>query len=129
VDEIVLGRESVLARPREPLRASTGVTYAVLWQRAGSYAGVMWLEPGGEVMSHVHPAAAHHVWVVDGRARVDSRVLDAGSYWYIPAGHPHAVGAVGEQACELFYLYLVEPEGRGGPVGLPPDGPPDPPGR
>jgi mannose-6-phosphate isomerase-like protein (cupin superfamily) len=128
MEEIILGREAVLARPREPMRRASGVSHAVLWQRAGSYAGVMWLELGGQVPSHEHAGAAHHVWVVEGLARVDSRVLEPGSYWYIPPGQPHAVAAAGDTACELFYLYLVEsPAGRRTRVGLPTEHPAEPP--
>jgi quercetin dioxygenase-like cupin family protein len=104
VGQHIMTADAATALPREQLHP--GVTYSVLWRDAGSLAGLMWVAAGGTVPQHVHERATHHAWLIDGRARIDDRVLESGSYWHVPAGVPHAVEGLAPSGCELFYLYL-----------------------
>jgi mannose-6-phosphate isomerase-like protein (cupin superfamily) len=100
----ILDANDVANLPQE--RLHPGVTYAVLWREAGNLAGLMWVRPGAVVPPHVHERATHHVWLVDGRARVDDRTLGFGSYWHVPPGVSHHVEGLAPYGCQLFYLYL-----------------------
>ena len=102
----ILDSNDIADLPRE--RLHPGVTYSVLWREAGNLAGLMWLRPGSRVPEHVHEHAHHHVWLVDGRARVDGRLLSWGAYWHVPAGAPHSVEGLAPYGSQLFYLYLRE---------------------
>ena len=103
--QVILDSEEVAQRTREELHP--GVTYAVLWREHGSVAGLMWVEAGAAVPEHRHERAAHHVWLVNGRALVDGRMLEQGSYWHVPPDTPHSVQGLAPYGCTLFYLYLV----------------------
>ena len=104
--EVVLDADEVARRrARDGIEEEAGVTRTTLWHRAGSSAGTLLLTPGASLAEHTHEAHAHHVWVVAGTAEVLGRELDAGAYWYVPAGTAHALTAVGEDPCELFWVY------------------------
>jgi quercetin dioxygenase-like cupin family protein len=100
----IVGPDEIHGRPRDPMHP--GVTYTLLWREEGSSAGIMWLEPGARVPEHTHAAAEHHVWLVEGHARVDGHTLGAGAYWHVPAGVAHEVASPSTHGCTLFYLYL-----------------------
>lgn len=86
-----------------------GVTRTTLWHHGASAAGTLVLAPGAALAEHSHHAHGHHVWVVAGTAEVLGRELDAGSYWYVPAGLGHALRAVGDEPCQLFWVYEPAP--------------------
>ena len=68
-------------------------------------AGTLTLAPGAALAEHTHDGHGHHVWVVGGTAEVLGRELTAGAYWFVPAGRAHALTAIGEEPCELFWVY------------------------
>ena len=95
-----------MARRREHgHEEAEGVTRATLWHHAGGAAGTLTLAPGAALAEHTHDGHGHHVWVVGGTAEVLGRELTAGAYWYVPAGRAHALIAIGEEPCELFWVY------------------------
>ncbi len=100
----ILAPQEIAELPLEELHP--GVTYTVLWRETGNLAGLMWVTAGAVVPEHVHERASHHVWLVDGRARVDDRTLGWGSYWHVPPGVPHTVEGLAPIGCQMFYLYL-----------------------
>jgi quercetin dioxygenase-like cupin family protein len=102
--QLILGADSIHAKRREPMHP--GVTYALLWREGRDSAGMMWLEPGAVVPEHTHDVAEHHVWLVDGHARVAGHTLGPGAYWHVPAGVAHEVRCPSTHGCTLFYLYL-----------------------
>lgn len=107
--ELVLAADEVAERRREhSVEEAPGVHRTVLWEQAGSAAGVFHLEPGATIGEHSHRQHGHHVWVVRGTAEVLGERLRPGSYWFVPAGRSHALRAIGEDPVELFYVYEVE---------------------
>lgn len=104
--ELMLDAEQVRTRPRRELHP--GVTFAILWRQDHDAAGVMWVDAGAEVPEHVHGNASHHVWIIEGRARVDQRTLGPGSYLHVPPGVPHGMEGLSPGGFSMFYLYLHE---------------------
>jgi hypothetical protein len=98
----------------------------VLWQDpAGkSVAGLLHLDPDARVLPHMHLRAVHHLWVVSGSCTIDGRMLDAGSYGFVPAGREHGIEQVGRAGCLLFYLY--SDQGTPGPAATTADRRPAP---
>lgn len=104
--QVLLDAEDVRAAPWRPF-GDRGAVEKVLWEDGhGSYAGLLRLDPGAGVVSHVHRYAVHHVWVADGTCGVGGRTLGSGSYWFIPAGCSHEISGVGASGCTLLYLYI-----------------------
>lgn len=90
--------------PRRNL--SPGVTYAQLWARGRSFAGVFWLEPGAAIPEHTHRFHCHHVWTLEGQITILDRELAPGSYAYVAPMQAHDLVA-GPEGATAFYLYLV----------------------
>jgi hypothetical protein len=105
---VVLDPREVAALPWRPFAAISGVRDRVLWQdpAAKSVAGLLHLDPDASVLPHIHLRAVHHLWVVSGSCVIDGRMLDAGSYGFVPAGRSHGIEQVGRAGCLLFYVYL-----------------------
>ena len=104
--ELVLDAAEVAQRQDDDgVDEGEGVTRTTLWQHRDGAAGTLRLRPGAVLAEHTHHAHGHHVWVVSGTAEVLGRELEAGSYWFVPAGRPHALTAVGDGPCELFWVY------------------------
>ena len=103
-----LSAEEVAGLPWEDLHGIPDATTRVLWRAAGSMAGVLRLAPGARLGEHAHVHGHHHVWVLSGTVGVDDRELPAGSYVHVPAGRPHALRAVGDEECQVLYLYLED---------------------
>lgn len=101
---LLLDPEQIRARPRRDLHP--GVQYAILWRDGSDAAGVMWVEAGARVPGHVHEAASHHIWILEGRARVEQRTLGPGSYLHVPAGVHHELDGLAPGGFSMFYLYL-----------------------
>lgn len=78
----------------------------LLWRAGDSIAGVMEVDPHGELPTHVHRDAHHHVSVLSGRCRILGSELGPGAYVHIPAGVDHGVTGVGADGCRFFYRYL-----------------------
>ena len=72
--ELVIDAPFIAAMPWEPYGKVSGVRHKVLWRDVhGSYAGLLWLEPGAGIRRHEHPRAAHHLYVVHGWCVVEGR--------------------------------------------------------
>ena len=126
-DAVLLGPREVAALPWRPFAGISGLRDRLLWQDpAGkSLAGLLHLDPGASVLPHIHLRATHHLWVVSGSCTIDGRMLDAGSYGFVPAGRSHGIEEVGRAGCLLFYVYshqgtpwqaAATPHHRVGPV-------------
>jgi quercetin dioxygenase-like cupin family protein len=122
---VVLDPREVAALPWRPFAGIAGVRDRVLWQDpAGkSLAGLLHLDPDASIQPHIHLRAAHHLWVLSGSCTIDGRMLDAGSYVFVPAGREHGIEQVGRAGCLLFYVYLHQgtlqqaaPHGRVAPL-------------
>jgi hypothetical protein len=101
---LLLGPEDLLGRAREPL--GPGVDHEVLWRRGIDRAGLMWIEGGAVLPEHQHDEAEHHIWLLEGRARVGGRTLVHPAYCHVPAGVAHEVEGVAPDGCTVLYLYL-----------------------
>lgn len=107
--DVVLDTAAIARLPRTELEPGhPGVTFVRVWEREGSYAGVMFVGAGEHVPMHTHRERAHHVWVAEGRCMVQGRALGAGSYWYIPPGEKHSLRGDADAGCTLFYLFIAE---------------------
>jgi hypothetical protein len=106
-DAVLLDPREVATLPWRPFASIAGLRDRVLWQDpAGkSFAGLLHLDPDASVLPHLHLRAVHHLWVVSGSCTIDGRVLDAGSYGFVPAGRSHGIEQVGRAGCLLFYVY------------------------
>jgi mannose-6-phosphate isomerase-like protein (cupin superfamily) len=101
---LILDPNEVRGRTRRPLHP--GVEFAILWREGEDAAGLMWVEAGAEVPEHTHDNASHHIWIIEGRARVEERTLGPGSYLHIPAGTPHELHGLAPGGFSMFYMYL-----------------------
>lgn len=104
MEEVFVKHEDIESRDRAS--GPDGVERVVLWEHEGSTAGVIWMQPGAELETHVHDTHDHHVWIVEGTGKVKGRDLEAGSYYYVPGGDPHDLHADPQAGCKFFYLYL-----------------------
>jgi mannose-6-phosphate isomerase-like protein (cupin superfamily) len=109
---LLLDPDDVRSRSRR--RLHPGVTFSILWREDRDAAGVMWVEADAEVPEHVHEDIAHHIWIIEGRARVDQRTLGPGSYLHVPAGTPHQLRGLAPGGFTMFYLYLTTPQAPSG---------------
>lgn len=82
-----------------------GVHQKTLWQHGDTTLGLMKVDAGHENPEHVHHAAHHHIYVLDGESTMVGKRVGPGSYVYIPPSVPHAVTEVGERGCTFFYTY------------------------
>lgn len=92
--------------PAEPLGDLPGVTHRVLWQDGTSMAGVLTIAAGHRLGTHTHRRHHHHMWLLDGRARILGEDLGPGSYTHIPSGVAHDIDATDTGGCRVFYLYV-----------------------
>jgi quercetin dioxygenase-like cupin family protein len=106
-DILTVTSDSVDDRDWQPLQqVGTGVTHKVLWQEERSLAGIMRIEPHGQVDWHAHRSAHHHIWVLEGAVDVAGRILGPGSYAHVPPRVEHCLGAVGSAPTTFLYTYL-----------------------
>jgi uncharacterized RmlC-like cupin family protein len=101
---VAFDAEELLGRARELVHE--GVDHEVVWTRGADRAGLLWFRGDAVFPEHRHPEAEHHVWLLEGRARVGDRLLHHPAYWHVPAGVPHDIQAVAPEGCTLLYLYL-----------------------
>ncbi len=106
--QVVVSAGEVRRRQQEGIEEADGVVRTTLWNRGGSAAGTLRLEPGATLAEHTHDAHGHHVWVVSGTAEVLGDRLDPGSYWFVPAGRAHALTAGSDGPVELFWVYELD---------------------
>lgn len=106
--ELLLDGRDVAMLPWRAFAGGAGLRDRVLWRDpAGrTYAGLLHMDAGTSVPSHVHRHAVHHLWVVSGSCTINGRALGGGSYVFVPAGLEHGIQRAGRAGCVLFYLYL-----------------------
>ena len=102
----VLDKAAVDEKSWEPLRGLQGVNQKVLWSSGRMIAGLIRVEAGAEEPGHVHHDAEHHMYVLDGSARIAGQQVSAGGFVFVPAGVSHATTDVGPEGCTFFYTYL-----------------------
>ena len=112
---VLLDADAIEALPLQPLGSLPGVHHRVLWADESSSAGVMTIDAGHHLGTHVHETHHHHMWLVSGSARILESELGVGSYVHIPMGVDHDVDARQSDGCTFLYLYLdqsrtTEPE-------------------
>jgi uncharacterized RmlC-like cupin family protein len=105
----VVDRASIDSTPWQPLRGLAGVNHRVLWRMGDMIVGIVRLEPGAKEPGHGHHDADHHVYVLDGSARIGGRPVGAGSFAFVPAGVTHETSDVGPEGCTLLYTYVTRP--------------------
>jgi quercetin dioxygenase-like cupin family protein len=106
-DILTATSESIEQSRWQPMQQmGTGVSHKVLWQAGHSVAGIMRIEPHGQVEWHSHRAAHHHIWVLEGTVDVAGTLLGPGSYAHVPAGVDHRLAAVGAAPTTFLYTYL-----------------------
>lgn len=103
---VVLTSDDIEALPLEPLGSLHGVAHRVLWRTPTSMAGVMTVDAGHHLGAHRHHANHHHMWVLEGSARILGVDVGPGSYVHVPVGVEHDIDASGTGGCTVFYLYL-----------------------
>jgi uncharacterized RmlC-like cupin family protein len=104
----VVGKASIDAQPWEPLRGLAGVNHKVLWRSGQMIVGIVRMEPGAQEPGHAHHDAHHHMYVLQGSARIGGQIVEAGGFAFVPAGVTHATTDVGAEGCTLFYTYLPQ---------------------
>lgn len=67
-------------------------------------AGLLRFELGRRTPEHTHPDSDLHLWVVEGKLRVDGQELSSGSYVFVPAGSPHRLHADAIDGCTVFFV-------------------------
>ena len=102
----VVERADIERQPWQPMRGLPGVEHKVLWRSGTMIAGLVRLAPGAEEPGHVHHDADHHVYVLEGAARIAGQQVESGGFVYVPAGVPHSPTDVGPDGCTVFYTYL-----------------------
>lgn len=111
---VVLDAAALEDLPEEPLGSLPGVRHRSVWTDGRSKAGVMRIDAGHHLGPHSHRLHHHHVWVIEGIARILDRDLGPGSYAHIPRGSEHDIDARATDGCTVFYLYLEgTPPGAG----------------
>lgn len=103
----VLDADAIRQLTSEPFGPTPGVaTNTVLWRDETSMAGLLTIAAGTRLGEHTHRVNHHHLWVVDGTARIVGTDLGPGGYAHVPAGVPHDIDASGSAGCTVFYLYV-----------------------
>lgn len=105
-EPIVLAPQAIQAIVPIPLGDSAGVTHRVLWRNGHSMAGVLSVEAGHRLGRHAHRLNSHHMWVLEGHARVLDTEVGPGHYVHIPSGVDHDIDATASEGCTVYYLYL-----------------------
>lgn len=103
---VVMTADAIAAAPSQPLGDLEGVSHRVLWRNATSMAGVLTVSAGHRLGSHAHRENEHHIWVLEGQARILGTDLGPGSYAQVPQGVRHDIDATSSEGCTVFYLYL-----------------------
>lgn len=110
---VVLDAAALEDLPEAPLGALPGVRHRSVWTDGTSKAGVMRIDAGHHLGAHSHRRHHHHVWVIEGVARILGRDLGPGSYVHIPNGVEHDFDARTTDGCAFFYLYVEAAPGAG----------------
>lgn len=107
VDSVVLDADAIAGLPVR-LEGLEAARSTLLWRSRHSLAGVMYVDPKGELEPHCHRNAHHHVWIIEGHATILGHPVGPGTYVHIRAGVDHGVYG-GPEGCRFFYLYIEEP--------------------
>ena len=102
----VLEPDAVAEIVGEPLGSLPGVTNAVLNDDGTSITGILTVEKGHRLGRHQHRHHVHHMWVLDGEARIAERLLGPRSYVHIPVGVEHDIDATATDGVTVYYSYV-----------------------
>lgn len=102
----VLDAEQVAGIDDAPLGSIPGVSNAVLHRDASSVTGILTVAGGHRLGRHRHRHHVHHMWVIEGEARIADRNLGPGSYVHIPVGIDHDIDATGTSGVTVYYTYV-----------------------
>jgi quercetin dioxygenase-like cupin family protein len=86
------------------LPGATEVRAKILSGDGDEVAGLLLVEPNGEIDPHVHEQGGHHMYVLEGRCWVAGDLLVAGDYVHVPAGATHSLAGAGPSGCRLLYV-------------------------
>jgi quercetin dioxygenase-like cupin family protein len=103
---VTLTSDEIAKLPVSPLGGMAGITHRVLWQTDTSMAGVLTVEKGHSLGAHTHRENHHHLWVLDGHAKILGSDVGPGSYVHVPSGVEHDIDATTTDGCTVYYLYL-----------------------
>lgn len=101
----VLAAANIAALEEQSLGDLTGVGRRIFFRDDTSEAGILRLAGGHRLGSHTHRENQHHMWVLDGEAKIAGSQLGAGSYVHVPAGVEHDIDATDTDGCSVFYIY------------------------
>jgi quercetin dioxygenase-like cupin family protein len=104
----VVDKKAIDDTPWEPLRGLAGVNHKVLRRTGEMVVGIVRVEPGAEEPGHAHHDASHHMYVLDGSARIGGQTVGTGGFAFVPAGVTHAITDVGPAGCTLLYTYSAK---------------------
>lgn len=104
-DLVILGAREVARVRWEPFRGMPNVAIRELWRTDQGVAGLLRFEAGAHEVPHEHHVGHHHLWLIEGAARMGTRVLRPGSYIHVPARVRHEVAAEGPDGCTFFFVY------------------------
>ncbi len=102
----VLAAANIGALEEQSLGDRDGVGRRIFFRDDTSEAGILRLAAGQRLGSHTHRENQHHMWVLDGEAKIAGSRLGAGSYVHVPAGVEHDIDATTTDGCKVFYLYV-----------------------
>jgi mannose-6-phosphate isomerase-like protein (cupin superfamily) len=105
-DPTVVDAAAIDRLPARALGPGIDAGNRVLWSDGTSMAGVLTVPAGGRLGVHAHRRNHHHIWVIEGQARVVGNDLGPGGYAHVPAGVAHDIEATGGEDCTVFYLYV-----------------------
>jgi mannose-6-phosphate isomerase-like protein (cupin superfamily) len=113
----VLDSKEIAALPWVDVPGAEGVRQKVLWRFGDFTVALVSLSAAAVAPGNAPWAAHHHVWVVEGRAKVAGRLVAAGSYLHVPPGTEHAIHAIGPGGCTVLQVHRPHPPQEAEAVG------------
>lgn len=104
-DLVTLNATQVARAPWQPFRGLPDVEVRELWRTGEGVAGLLRFANGAHEVPHEHHLGHHHLWLLEGKARIGNRSFGAGSYVHVPAGIRHDISAEGPAGCTFFFVY------------------------
>ena len=101
---VVLQSSDLMRLRWHALPGATRVNVKILSMSDGEIAGLLLVEPDGEVQTHVHEGGDHHMYVLEGRCWFGGNLLVEGAYVRVPAHTPHSLLGAGPSGCRLLYV-------------------------
>ena len=101
----ILTPDAIVELPVAPIGNLQGVERKILWRAEASEAGILVVFAGHRLGMHSHRANHHHLWVLDGHARILDTIVGPGSFVHVPSGVEHDIDATDTDGCAVFYVY------------------------